>query len=240
MRAASAAAAQGATPTAIDSTLSKLEDPRTGERLIDIVTSPEMRTAVSELSSNVNAGVVVKGIDTGPVSAQLSLLLGNLLQSFLQNLEKAAPALHRMVVDEVGSALPELMRDSVAPALASMLSSPAVQSSIALTAREAAHQAVLGSSDGLAELADRKSRERGALGAVDQLFEKRTWLAALLVAVLVLGGPTLWLLRELTKIRRALEGGGVAAARELKRAVRNRQRARRAERTAGEARTAAV
>lgn len=194
VRSASEAAARGAAPAAIDASLNKLEEPQTRQELAIILASPEMKRSVKELSASVTAGVV-RGLGSDAMTASMNRLVGELSRSFMAAL------------------------------VSSLLTSPELSAALAKTTREAARQAVLGSNDALAELADKRRRENvgGPLGALDQVFEGRTWLAALLMVGLLLSGPALWFLLELTRIRRALQQGGASAVRDARRALRSRE-----------------
>jgi len=108
------------------------------------------------------------------------------------------PALHKMITDDVAPAIGEGMTQDMLPAVAKMLASPKVRGALAAATREIAHEAVLGSNDALAELAEKKKANQGGgpIGAVIAFFGTRTWLLAGLVVALALALPIVWLTRE--------------------------------------------
>ncbi len=146
-------------------------------------------------------------VDLGPAADKLQARADGIAASITASVarslakevpESIAPALHKAIVDDVGPAMGEVMHKDVAPGFASMMKSPDVQAAFAQTTREVARQAVLGSNEGLAELAEKKKRDEGGspLGTIGAFFATRTWLLVLLVAAVVFAIPLIWLLRE--------------------------------------------
>lgn len=115
-----------------------------------------------------------------------------------------APALHRAIVDELGPALRESMHKDLGPGVVALLHAPELQAALGETAHDVAKHAVLGSNEGLAELAEKRKRDEGGtpLGAVGAFFSERTWLLAAVVTALLLAVPIVWLWRDRRAARR--------------------------------------
>jgi hypothetical protein len=90
-----------------------------------------------------------------------------------------------------------MMKKDFAPGMADMVRSQEVKTAIGETAREVARQAVLGSNEGLAELAEKRKREQGGspTGAFILFFTEHAWFAVLVGCVIAFGVPLLLLLR---------------------------------------------
>jgi hypothetical protein len=208
VRSATEAAARAGAPAAADATLQVLEDQRMRERLAAVMATPEIQEAIQELSAGVAAGVV-KGITTEEMAPErfAGAVTQQIMRSASAEISKSiAPAMHQAIVDDLGPAMRESMHKDLAPGFAAMLKSPDVQSALAETSREVARQAVLGSNEGLAELAEKRKRDEGGapLGSIGAFFMRRTWLLALLVAAAVFSVPIVWLLRERRATKREL------------------------------------
>ncbi|MBS2019878.1 MAG: hypothetical protein JST00_43850 [Deltaproteobacteria bacterium] len=109
-----------------------------------------------------------------------------------------APAFKKAMADDIGPAVREMMARDLAPGMAAMVRSPELKNAMGETAREIARQAVLGSNEGFAELAEKREHDKGGnpLGVVGTFFMGRTWLLAALTTALVLAIPIAWLTRE--------------------------------------------
>src|SRR5205823_3674545 len=57
VKSASESAARGATPAAVESGLSKFEDPTTRQKLVTVMATPEMRTVVHDVSADAAQGI---------------------------------------------------------------------------------------------------------------------------------------------------------------------------------------
>jgi hypothetical protein len=112
--------------------------------------------------------------------------------------QSLAPAMRKAMTDDLGPALADMMRDDLTPGMAQMFRSPEFKAAFAETAHDVARQAVIGSNDALAELAEKKQRAEGGtpLGSIGAFFSSRMWLLGALIVVVALGVPILWLVRE--------------------------------------------
>jgi hypothetical protein len=154
------------------------------------ITSATVDSAMNAAMSPVHQQQVERFSSTIVASA-----MRGLAQEIPQSL---APAMRKAMSDDLGPALAAVMRDDVAPGMAQMLRSSEVKAAFGETAREVAHQAVLGSNEGLAELAEKRKREEGGspLGAIGAFFAPRMWLLGAIVVGTLLMLPLLWLVRE--------------------------------------------
>lgn len=101
------------------------------------------------------------------------------------------PALRKVIEDDIAPAMGSTIRKQLAPALQQLLTSPEVKSAVAGIVREASRQAVLGSNDGLAELAEKRAHDAKSspLGIIGTFFSQRTWLIGALVMGAILAIP---------------------------------------------------
>jgi hypothetical protein len=137
------------------------------------------------------------------------------------------PAMRTAITEEIGPALRQAMAEDLGPGLAAMLRSAELNDALGGAVRVASRQAVLGSNDALADLAEHRSEDRSEapLGAVGQLFTQRTWLLPLLITAAIFSIPVVWLLRDRAATkraraesdRRAARAGALLAAMELER-----------------------
>jgi len=135
-------------------------------------------------------------------------IMGSVMRGAAQEIPSAfGPALHKTMVDDVGPALAEMMHKDFAPGMAAMIKSPDFKAALGETAREVAHQAVLGSNEGLAELSEKRKNDAGGmpLGVVGAFFAGRTWLLGALVVAAMFSVPLLWLIRDRRQARRFRE-----------------------------------
>ncbi len=126
-------------------------------------------------------------------------VVGSVMRSVAQEIPKSmGPALRQTMTDDLGPAMRDMMQKDLAPGMAAMITTPELKAALAQTAREVAHQAVLGSNEGLAEVAEQRKHDKSAnpLGVVGSFFTERTWLLAALVVGLALAVPLAWLVRE--------------------------------------------
>jgi hypothetical protein len=132
-------------------------------------------------------------------------IVGSVLRATAQEIPQSlAPAMHKAMLEDVGPAIREMMHKDLAPGMSAMIRSPDFKAALGETTREVAHQAVLGSNEGLAELAEKRKNDNGGmpLGVVGAFFAKRTWLLVALVTAVVFSIPLLWLARERRLARR--------------------------------------
>lgn len=122
--------------------------------------------------------------------------------------QSVAPALHKAMTDEIGPALSEMMRVDVAPGLAAIFRSPDFKAAFAETAHDAARQAVLGSNEALAELAEKRKRDEGGspLGSIGAFFSSRMWLLGALAVAAFLALPLVWLVVERRRAEQYRQG----------------------------------
>jgi hypothetical protein len=168
------------------------------------------RTFMSELARGMEhdlAPAMGAAIDTAMDTAmspahqqQIDRLTATVVAAAMRGLaqeipQSLAPAMHKAMTDDVGPALGEMMREGLAPALTEVFRSPELKKTLGETAREVAHQGVLGSNEGLAELAEKKKREQGG-SPLGSFFAPRMWLLGALIVAAVLALPLLWLIRE--------------------------------------------
>lgn len=150
---------------------------------------------------------VVKSIESEALSGSNTAQLDRFASAVTASVLRAAstefpstvgPALHRALVDELGPALRESMHKDLGPGVVALLRSPDVEAALGETAHDVAKHAVLGSNEGLAELAEQRRHNEGGspLGAFGEFFGERTWLLAVLVTALVFAVPLVWLWRE--------------------------------------------
>jgi len=133
------------------------------------------------------------------IAAMISAIVTQVMRSASNEIPATmAPAFRKAMADDIGPAIREMMQRDLAPGMAAMVRSPDFKAAMGETAREVARQAVLGSNEGLAELAEKREHDKGAnpLGVVGTFFMTRSWLLAAAVTALVLAIPLIWLARE--------------------------------------------
>ncbi len=188
---------QAAVPAAIDSTLKTLDQQQTRDRVLDIMSSPEMQKSIALLAANFARGAT-EGL-TSDEMAKRSTALASVIaatasqvavdavlsQSTSAANEKrmaelisvATAAATRSAIESMatemprtlGPALSEMLRDSVTPAVRGVVSGPEVRSSLGTIAFELSRQAVLGSNEGMAEL-EREHHKKGLLAHLTSMF----------------------------------------------------------------------
>jgi hypothetical protein len=225
LQGSSAAITKGAVPVAIDTTLDKLQEPKTRQEIVTIAGSPEMRRAIIDFSGSVTEGVG-QGLGSDAMAASMDRLMRQLARSFmvamLESMRTLGPSLARSIREDLGPALRESLRDEVGPGIASVFDAPELQKALARTAQSVAHEAVLGSNAALAELAEQKKHDQGGqpLGTVAQLFGGRSYLLMGLALLLLVILPFGWMAWQLATVRRYLEQVSGKSPRELRRSLR--------------------
>lgn len=203
-----------------------MEDQAARERLARIVETPEVQRAMQQLSVGLSKGLMeglsqqnvdayVRGLAkdfaremVAEILREMGTVTPAMATSFVHGLAEEiprslGPAMRQAFIDDLGPALREVMQKDVAPGAVAMLSSPEMQAALGASAREVAHQVVLGSNDGLAELETKQKHDRSGapLGVLGAFFAPRLWLAGLLAATVVFSIPLAWLVRERRKSR---------------------------------------
>ncbi|MDB4941124.1 MAG: hypothetical protein JWP97_658 [Labilithrix sp.] len=204
IRSATAEATKAAVPAAAEASLAAIEDPKLQARAADALGKPDTQRALQELSSGVTQGVV-DGLSSDELANRLDVLVRRLTHAVLASVtDMMTPELQERT-QQMASALASSIAGEVMRSAMKEFSSPEVQASLGVAARELAKQAVLGSNDALAELAEkRKEGDRAAapLGTVGRFFATRTWLLVAIVTGLIFALPLLWLVRERRRDRR--------------------------------------
>jgi hypothetical protein len=227
-RSGGAEVAKGAVPAAVDTTLAKLEEPESRRQIAAVLTSAEMRDAFRGTSESLTEGVV-EGLGSDAMTRNMDKLVTQLARSFVvalaSSLPTLTPAIQKAVAEDLGPAMTTLLRQELAPAFAGLLDSPDVQAAVGKTTRQVAHQFVLGSNEGLAELAEKEKKNEGGqpVGTVASLFQGRVWLAPALVGAVFLVLMA-WMLWQLATVRGYLQQVSGKSPRELRRELRGRGR----------------
>ncbi|AKU99045.1 hypothetical protein AKJ09_05709 [Labilithrix luteola] len=180
--------------------------------VVERLSSDEMNARIDELVSRFTRAVVTS-VEAEALSdtnkAELERFASAVTATVLRATStefphSVGPALHRAIVDELGPALRESMHNDLGPGVVALLHSPELKAALGETAHDVAKHAVLGSNEGLAELAEKTRHNEGGspLGVFGEFFGKRTWLLAVLVTALVFGVPLVWLWRERRADRR--------------------------------------
>lgn len=105
VKSAGAQAASGATPAAVETSLEKLEDPRTRARIAALMATPEMQQAVRELVASVSQGAL-QGLSSDEMAGYTDKLVGQF-----------SHALALAIARDFGAATDGLVRHSVDTAL---------------------------------------------------------------------------------------------------------------------------
>lgn len=217
VRQSSAEVAKGAVPATVETTLSKLEDTRTRQQLAFVMGSPEMKRAVAELSEGLTEGVG-EGLGSDAMTANMTRLIRELARAFMVALSESvrgyAPAMQKAITDDLGPAISETLHKELAPGIASVLDAPELQAALRQTTREVAHQFVVGSNEGLAEVGEKQKHEEPSaqpLGTVTRFLATRLWLVILVPAVVIVA-MLVWMLKQLRDMRLRLERDRPAAA----------------------------
>lgn len=139
------------------------------------------------------------------MAAMISAIVSQVMRSAANEIPTTmAPALRKAMADDIGPAVREMMAKDLAPGMAAMVRSPEFKMAMGETAREVARQAVLGSNEGFAEVAEKREHDKSGnpLGVLGTFFMTRSWLLAALGTAIVLAIPLLWLARERRLSRR--------------------------------------
>lgn len=105
-----------------------------------------------------------------------------------------SPALSKAIKEDLGPAAGEVLKKETV----GLLGSPELKDALAGIVREVSRQGVLGTNDGIAELAEKRRVEgkNAPLGAIGTFFSERTWLIGGLITALFLAIPIVWLMRQ--------------------------------------------
>jgi hypothetical protein len=231
LRGGSAEITKGAVPAAVDTTLDKLQEPKTRQQIVGVVESPEMRSAIIDLSEGVTEGIG-QGLGSDAMTANMEKLMRQLARSFmlamLDSMRTLGPTLERSIKEDLGPALRTSMRDEIGPGIASVLDAPELRTALGHTAQAVAHDAVLGSNAALAELAEKKKHDEGGqpVGTIAALLEGRSYVLIALGVLVFLVLPIVWMLWQLTTVRRYLQQVSGKTPRELRRSLRAGAQAR--------------
>lgn len=108
------------------------------------------------------------------------------------------PAMERMLTETMGPAIERVIREHVLPSSADLANAPGLQAALGTTSRTIAREAVYGSNEALAALAETQPKQ-GLLARVAALFGGATWIAwlGLLGAALV----ALWFSARIVRLR---------------------------------------
>jgi hypothetical protein len=216
IRQSSAEVAKGAVPATVETTLNKMDEPRTRQQIALIVGSPEMKRAVADLSESFTEGMG-DGLGSDAMAANMTKLVRELTRAFTLALAESvrgyAPAMQKAITQDLGPAISDTLHKELAPGVASMLDAPELQAALGQTTREVAHQAVLGSNEGLAEVAEKQKHDEGRqpLGTVARFLTSNMWLVIAIPAAIIVG-LLLWMLKQLREMRLRLEHTNGAAA----------------------------
>jgi len=202
VHAASAEIPKTATPAVADASLKVLEDPQTRDRIAAVLGTPEVQKALAEISEGLSIGVL-----DGLSREQLAQRLKDLDPVVRRLAGAIGDAIVRSAADEVrrslGPAIREALDEDMAPAFAAMLRTPELRDALGEATREVAKQAVYGSNDALASLAEqRKLTRNGPIGAIGAFFDGRTWLLVLLAVAAAFAIPLAWLVKERAAAKR--------------------------------------
>jgi hypothetical protein len=139
------------------------------------------------------------------IAAMIAAIVSSVMKQTASEIPTTmAPALRKAMADDIGPAVREMMAKDLAPGMAAMVRSPEFKAAMGETAREVARQAVLGSNDGFAEVAEKREHDKSGnpLGVVGTFFMTRSWLLAALATGILLAVPLLWLARERRQSRK--------------------------------------
>lgn len=130
-------------------------------------------------------------------------LTSALVKTLAAEMSTLSPALRKAIKEDIGPVVGEVVEKQAVD----LLSKPEMKTAIAGVVREVARQSVLGTNDGIAELAEKRKAESGSspLGIFGTFFSERTWLIGGLVAVALLAFPLFWLIRQQRAAKRYRE-----------------------------------
>jgi hypothetical protein len=217
------------TPAAVDSTLRVIEEPSTRERIEDLAQTEEMQRTMREVGKQIAEGMKIslEGSQFSPKAQELlSQMMVTATRSAVQAAmaEASSPAnqakVQQMVVDAsvlatrsalqtVAGELPSTLGPPVSAMLEKQMADPDARRAMDSLVFELSRQAVLGSDEGLKELA-RKKDNAGALAKASAWAQSASWLlpllgAALLASIVLLAVGLIRSRNELTRVRQELE-----------------------------------
>jgi hypothetical protein len=199
---------QGAVPAAIDSSLETLAEQRTRERVLQLMSSPEMQKTLEAMAASFTKGAtkVLTSDEMAKSSAELSSSIARAATRVAVDAamaEMASPENERRLTDlmtaataaaarsamvsmadelrrSLGPALGDMVRDNVVPSIRGIMTDSDTRSTMGAMVFEASRQAVLGSNDAMAEL-ERKRNKQGTLARLSGLFEHTELLLVFVV-----------------------------------------------------------
>lgn len=203
---------QGAVPAAIDSSLETLAEQRTRERVLELMSSPEMQKTLEAMATSFTKGAtkVLTSDEMAKSSSELASSIARTATRVAVDAamsEMASPENERRLTDlmtaataaatrsamvsmadelrrSLGPALGDMVRDNVVPSIRGIMTDPEARSIVGAIAFEASREAVLGSNDAMAEL-ERKRNKQGTLARLSGLLEH--WQLLTAVAVIAVG-----------------------------------------------------
>jgi hypothetical protein len=243
---------QAAVPSAIDSGLETMGEQRTRERVLALMSSPEMRQSLESIAKS-----FTKGVTEQLSSDEMAKRSGELASSIASTAtrvaidaalsEIASPAHERQMAElmsaataaatrsaiqamadelprSLGPALGEMVRENVAPNVRGIMTDSEIRSTVGAIAFEASREVVLGSNDAMAEL-ERKRNKQGLLAHVSALFSAGGYL--LMIVVFVASASFVGLLAALLYTRSKLKHARLAERVESDVEAKEEERARR-------------
>jgi hypothetical protein len=222
---------QGAVPAAIDSSLETLAEQRTRERVLQLMSSPEMQKTLEAMATSFTKGAtkVLTSDEMAKSSSELTSSIARAATRVAVDAamsEMASPENERRLTDlmtaataaatrsamasmadelrrSLGPALGDVVRDNVAPSVRGMMTDPETRSTVGAIAFEASREAVLGSNDAMAEL-ERKRNKQGTLARLSGLLEHTELLLGfVVVAVCAIVGLLVAFLSTRSKLKHA-------------------------------------
>jgi hypothetical protein len=212
LESAGKAITNGVVPSAIESGLTTLEEERTRQRVLALMSSPEMQKTIETLAKDVTRGVTEGiGIQSDDLAKRSSELAANIAATATRVAmdaamsEIASPANEKRLAEvlsvataaatqsaiqamaselprSLGPAIAEMVRRDIAPSVRGLASDAETRSAVGSIAFEASRQAVLGSNEALAEL-EQKHHKQGLLAHLSGVFSEGGAVLAVLVAV---------------------------------------------------------
>jgi hypothetical protein len=234
--------AVGAAPAAIDSSLETLTEQRTRDRVLLLMSSPEMQKTLESIATSFTKGAT-KVLTSDEMAKSSSELASSIAQAATRVAvdaamsELASPANERRLTDlmtaattaatrsamvsmadelrrTLGPALGDMVRENVVPSVRGLMTDSDARSTVGAIAFEVSRQAVLGSNDAMAEL-ERRRNKQGTLAQLSGLFaHTQLLLAGAAVAGLAMIGLLVALLSTRSKLKHArlAERDGSSAA----------------------------
>jgi hypothetical protein len=223
---------QAAVPSALDSGLEKMEEQRTRDRVLALMSSPEVRQSLESIATSFTKGVTEQ-LDSEELAKRSADLASSIASTAARVAMDAAlseivsPANERRMTElmsvataaatrsaiqamadelprSLGPAIGEMVKRDVAPNVRGMMIDPETRSTVAAIAFEASRQAVLGSNEAMAELEHTRTKQ-GLLAHLSGLFSAGGTLFVVLafVAGASFVGLLIVLLQTRSKLRHA-------------------------------------